>query len=491
MTPRDFPDLRIRVENSAGPNVDGDYVLYWMTSFRRTEWNFSLQRAVDWSRCLRKPLIVLETLRCDYRWASDRFHHFVIQGMADNARRLAKKPVLYYPYVETRQGAEEDLLAHLGKRACLVVGDDFPDPHLQRVVSTTALRNSVGFELIDSSGILPLRATERVFTRAHDFRRYLQKNLRPHLLDFPDPDPFFRVRLPRLEELALATQAKWPPADVQTLANYPQGLAHFSIDHHVASAPLSGGSRAARKQLRNFLKNRIAHYGADRNQPEIDATSGLSPYLHFGHLSAHEVFCETVAHDNWSPAKLANKVNGSAHGWWGASENVESFLDELVTWREVGFNMAAQREDYDEFSSLPDWAKKTLAEHAHDLRDHLYGLEQFEKAKTHDPLWNAAQRQLTCEGRIHNYLRMLWGKKILEWSATPEDALQVMIELNNKYALDGRDPNSYSGIFWILGRYDRAWGPERPIFGKVRYMSSENTARKVRVKKYIEKFGSA
>jgi deoxyribodipyrimidine photo-lyase len=163
-------------------------------------------------------------------------------------------------------------------------------------------------------------------------------------------------------------------------------------------------------------------------------------------------------------------------------------LDQLITWRELGLNMCARREDYDRYESLPLWAQKTLSDHAHDRRPYKYTAEQFESGKTHDPLWNAAQMQLVREGRLHNYLRMLWGKKILEWSGSPPEALRIMIELNNKYGLDGRDPNSYSGIFWVLGRYDRPWGPERPIFGKIRYLSSENTARKIRVKNFIKKY---
>ena len=172
------------------------------------------------------------------------------------------------------------------------------------------------------------------------------------------------------------------------------------------------------------------------------------------------------------------------------SAAAEGFLDELITWREVGYNFSVHRKDYDQYESLPEWAQKTLKEHTRDERKYLYSLEQFATAKTHDPLWNAAQTQLVREGKIHNYLRMLWGKKILEWTRTPQEAVQIMIELNNKYGLDGRDPNSYSGIFWVMGRYDRPWGPERPVFGLIRYMSSENTARKIRVKKYIEKYSS-
>ena len=181
-------------------------------------------------------------------------------------------------------------------------------------------------------------------------------------------------------------------------------------------------------------------------------------------------------------------VRVPAGGACGA--NAEQFLDQFVTWRELGYNFSSHRPgDYDSFESLPDWALETLATHARDERAVIYTLKDFASARTHDALWNAAQRQLVSEGRIHNYMRMVWGKKILEWSRTPEEALEIMIELNNRYGLDGRNPNSYSGIFWCLGRYDRPWGPERPIFGKVRYMSSENTARKLHVKEYLEKYG--
>jgi len=170
------------------------------------------------------------------------------------------------------------------------------------------------------------------------------------------------------------------------------------------------------------------------------------------------------------------------------SPSAEAFLDQVVTWRELGFNMAANRPDHREYESLPDWALQTLEEHEGDARPHLYSLEEFQAAATHDELWNAAQRQLLREGIIHNYLRMLWGKKILEWTAEPREAASVMIQLNNRYAIDGRDPNSYSGIYWCLGRYDRPWGPERPVFGKIRYMTSRNTARKLQLKEYLQRF---
>jgi deoxyribodipyrimidine photo-lyase len=188
---------------------------------------------------------------------------------------------------------------------------------------------------------------------------------------------------------------------------------------------------------------------------------------------------------------ISGRRDAGRGGFWGMSAPVEAFLDQLITWRELGFNACFYREDYDRYESLPEWSRRTLEGHATDPRPEPYTLSELEEARTSDELWNAAQTQLVREGRIHNYLRMLWGKKILEWSPSPHDALDRMIRLNNKYALDGRDPNSYSGIFWVLGRYDRAWGPRRPIFGTVRYMSSANTARKLHVREYLERYSPA
>ena len=281
---------------------------------------------------------------------------------------------------------------------------------------------------------------------------------------------------------------RWPPAPAVLLDGDPEALAALPIDHSVGAVETRGGTTTARRVLTRFLKDRLPRYLEDRNQPEAEGTSGLSPYLHFGHISAHEVFTRLAQQETWSPVGLVAKATGSRSGWWGMQGPAEAFLDQLVTWRELGFNMCAHREDYDSFEALPVWALRTLAKHARDRRPVLYTARQLECAETHDPLWNAGQRQLVREGRLHNYIRMLWGKKILEWSRRPEDALNVMLALNNKYALDGRDPNSYSGIFWVLGRYDRPWGPERPVFGTVRYMSSANTARKVRVREYIRRY---
>jgi deoxyribodipyrimidine photo-lyase len=267
-------------------------------------------------------------------------------------------------------------------------------------------------------------------------------------------------------------------------------LARLPVDHAVCPVPYRGGPVAARAALRRFLDGNLMRYADAACHPDEDARSGLSPYLHFGHLSAHEVFREVTRHEGWSPAQLSGPSGGRRKGWWGMGPSVEAFLDQLVTWRELGYNMCSRRDDYDRFESLPAWAQATLTRHAADPRPHVYSLGEFESARTHDQLWNAAQTQLLREGRIHNDLRMLWGKKVLEWTAHPREALDVLIELNNKYAVDGRDPNSYSGIFWVLGRYDRPWGPERPIFGTVRYLSSESMQRKRRLCNYWGRYGT-
>jgi deoxyribodipyrimidine photo-lyase len=241
--------------------------------------------------------------------------------------------------------------------------------------------------------------------------------------------------------------------------------------------------------LDRFIHGGLERYDEDRNDPDESATSGLSPYLHFGNLSTQEVFSAVSSWAGWTPLRLAEKADGARSGWWGMAPGAEAFLDQLVTWRELGFNMAWQDKTYMEYDSLPEWARLTLRDHEGDPRPHVYDYAQFRNAQTHDPLWNAAQRQLLGEGIIHNYLRMLWGKKILEWSSSPREALRIMLDLNDRFALDGRDPNSYSGIFWCLGRYDRGW-PERPVFGKVRSMSSERTRKKVRLEEYLRRFSS-
>ena len=482
------PSSRIRAVRDE-PVRDGSFVLYWMVACRRPRWSFSLQHAAARAKGLGKPLVILEALRTGYPWASDRLHRFVLDGMRAHRDHFENKNVVYFPYVETDAGAGRGLLAALAKDASLVVSDDFPCFFIPRMQQAASAKIDTRFEVVDSNGLLPIRAADKTFSRAFDFRRFLQKTLPSHLSDMPMEDPLDDVpELPRGFALNLRKSlSAWPEASHDALRG--ETLASLPIDHDVPPVDFEGGFASGEQHLLDFLDGSFNRYAEDRNHPDDGASSGLSPWLHFGHVSAHQVFHEIASNEGWSIERLASKVNGAREGWWGMSENAESFLDELITWREVGFNMCALNPDYDQYESLPPWARQTLQEHESDEREHLYTLEELEQARTHDPVWNAAQTELVTTGRLHNYLRMLWGKRILEWTPTARDALAAMIELNNKYAVDGRDPNSYSGIFWVLGRYDRAWGPERPIFGKVRYMSSANTVRKLRMSDYLARFG--
>lgn len=484
-----IPPLRLRAANSAPIRGGGSYVVYWMIAARRLGWNFALDHAMARCRELGKPLLILEALRCGYRWASDRHHRFVLEGMAEHRARLAGGPVAFYPYVEPAPGAGSGLLEALARDAALVVTDEFPCFFLPRMVEAAAKRLPVALEVVDGNGLLPMRAAPAAFGRAYDFRRFLQRNLVAHLAEQPAAEPLAGLELPGPVAIPGEILARWPAAGPELLAAEPAALAALPIDHGVEPGSLRGGSAAGRAALERFVRSGLEGYEEDRNHPDRPGTSGLSPYLHFGQLSAHEIFAAVAGREGWSPGRLGLARDGSREGFWGLSPGAEGFLDQLVTWRELGFNLSSKSESYDRYESLPAWARASLARHAGDPRPAIYSLEELARGETEEPLWNAAQRQLRTEGVLHGYLRMLWGKLMLAWSRSPEEALERMIELNNRYALDGRDPNSYSGIFWCLGRYDRPWGPERPIFGVVRFMTAASARRKLELSGYLRHYG--
>jgi deoxyribodipyrimidine photo-lyase len=485
------PDLRLRALVDR-PIAGGDHVLYWMTATRRTTWSHALDRAVAHAAALHKPLVVIEPLRAGYRWASDRFHAFVAQGMADNARAFSQAGVAYHPYLEPEPGAGRGLLVEAARRACVVVGDDWPcffHPRMQAAAARALDALGVRFEVVDDAGIVPVRAAgDQVFLTAHAHRRFLHKVLPTHLLQRPSTTPLAATAsLPR-GEVPDAVRRRFPAA--ADLSGAATSLAALPINHAIGPSHLRGGSVAARARLDAFVATKLARYRDDRSGPDLDGQSGLSPWLHWGHIAAAEVADAVLQASDFTPERLNPQAAGNREGFWGLSASAEGFLDELITWRELGFNMTSRRADYDQWSSLPTWAQESLLAHRVDPRDHTYTLDELAQSKTHDPLWNAAQRQLVEEGVMQNYLRMLWGKKVLEWTPDPRDALAHLVELNNRYALDGRDPNSYSGIFWVFGRYDRPWGPKRPIFGVIRYMTSDNTMKKHPCKQYLRRYGT-
>jgi len=510
-----FNDARVRFANDRPINPAGKYVLYWCQAYRRFDRNFALDEAVAQAQALKKPLVVYEGLKLNYPWASARTHQFMLEGMAESVQAAAKLGLHYWPFVETPEHSGRGLLRKLCESACLLITDDYPQFIVPAQIRTIAAKVGIAAWAVDGNSLVPLK----LLGPATPSAAHLRPRIRKHFAEawnnraIAEPD-FESVRGPKILR---APFPGWkPPAD---LSDFVKSL---PIDQSVPAVPGAiGGSREGRKVLAEFLKHKLYRYSDERSlpdDPERNSASGLSPYLRHGHISIQEVVERTFG-DEWTPADINPKAFGR-DDYFSRDPNVNSFLDEAITWRDVGMQTNFVRSVQCSVSSvqknrswqergeqpsfnfetfdfsplgekgtlaavLPPWATASLNKHASDPRELVYSLEEFENAETHDQLWNAAQKELVATGRIHNYLRMLWAKKVLEWSHTPEEAYRVLEHLNNKYAIDGRDPNSYSGILWCFGLFDRPW-PERKIFGVIRYMSSANTLKKFKMNGYLE-----
>ncbi|GAB4203658.1 MAG: deoxyribodipyrimidine photolyase [Sandaracinaceae bacterium] len=484
------PAVRIDAAVPTPARRGGRYVLYWMTAARRTRHNHALQRALAWCEELGKPLVVLEALRVDYPYACDRFHRFVVDGMADQAAAFERAGIRYLSFVERTAGEGKGLLETLATEAAVVIGDDYPTfflPRMRARATEQLAALGVRFEVVDSNGLLPLRASPQAFGFAHQFRRFVQKTLPAHLPGLPLADPL-ASGLGRGEVvLPEGVEARFGLRSPDELAR-PSWIASLPLDHGVGELSERGGATSGRARLASFVTRKLARYHEDRSHPDDEVASGLSPWLHFGHVSSFEILAAVADRTGWSPEKIAAKPTGRREGWWNASDAADAFLDELVTWRELGFARCQHTDDYARYEGLPAWARQSLEEHVADRRPALRPVEALERGETDDVVWNAAMRELRETGRIHNYVRMLWGKKTLEWTAHPREAFEALIHLNDKYAIDGRDPNTYTNVGWVFGAYDRPWGPERPIFGKVRYMSSAATLRKLRIESWLARW---
>jgi deoxyribodipyrimidine photo-lyase len=434
--------------------------------------DYALRRAGEPGR----PLAVCEGLRIDYPWASRRLHRFVLEGMQGNAGRAAELGLSYWPFVETEKGQGRGLLRRLSERASLVVTDDYPCFIIPAQAEALARRVEVPVFAVDSNSVVPLSLLGPPVAAAAHLRPRIHKAFAAAWAHRAAAKP----RVPRV-----ATRRVDAPFDTWKAKDAATYVDALPLDRTVPPVPgTPGGTSAARARLREFVRKRLRGYAAERSEPRSPAeghASGLSPYLHFGHLSIEEVAAKVLATTGrWTPDELRLHNRGRREGFFCDDPDVNSFLDEALTWRDVGFqwHRSRRRDTASLETALPAWALQTLGAHAADERPRLYTADELEAGATHDPLWNAAQRELVATGTVHGYLRMLWGKKVLEWSASPADAYRTLEHLNNKYALDGRDPNSYTGILWCFGLFDRPWPPERKILGSVRYMSSGNTARK-------------
>ncbi len=510
-----FNDARVRRANDAPVNPRGQYVVYWTQMVRRLATNHALDYAANAAREFGKPLVIYEGLKLSYPWASARFHQFILEGMRDNFAEAARCGATYWPFVETPENPGRGLVRSLCAKACLLVTDDYPQFIVPAQTRAVAAGTKVAVHAVDNNGVVPLSKLGPATKAAAHLRPKMHKLFAEAWRNKADPAPDFAA-LPH-ENLRPPFETWTPPDD---LNGFVESL---PIDQSVPALRHVQGGRAAGLELMGlFLKIKLGRYTTERNRPddpEKNSASGLSAHLHYGHIGTQDL-CEAAFAKlpGWTVEQLNLKTR-TKDDFFCRDENVNGFLDEAVTWRDVGYqwHFMTQRglesqgtvsrkpddgsppsfnfESFD-FSplapagtlrgTLPEWAMASLDKHTPDARTHTYTLEEFEAAKTHDELWNAAQKELVVTGRIHNYLRMLWAKKVLEWSATPEEAYRVLEHLNNKYAIDGRDPNSYTGVLWSFGLFDRPWPPERKVFGNIRYMTSDSTAKKFKLAAYYQ-----
>ena len=460
--------LRIHAAREPGPKLPGEFILYWMQGVTmRSRANFALNFAVEQANSLGLPVLVYQGLRHDYPWASDRHHTFILESARDLYRGFAARGIPYAFYLETaveqagRRTRESPLVA-LARRAALVVTDFFPTFIQPRQLKRLRDKTDTPVIAVDSATVVPLRAHERTYSTARSIRPILMDALPHQLFAVDDAEPRVRrpIEIPFDQPLGAGT----------TDAGIAALVAQCDIDHSVAPSPtIRGGERAARARLAAFVAHGLPRY-LDRGDPNVDATSRLSAHLHFGTISIQEVLLT---------ARAA-----------GPAECYAKFLDEALTWRELAHNLVFKTPKHRTLDAVPAWARKELDDHSADPRPALYTDEQLEHGLTGDALWNAAQRSLVRDGEIHNYMRMLWGKSVLLWTEDAARALRVLEHLNHKYALDGRDPNSYGGILWCFGLFDRPFY-RRPIFGTVRYMSLKAAAGKFDTQAYIARFATS
>ena len=443
-------DPRVTVRRDGPVNPDGTCAVYWMQRAQRGVDNPALDVAVDAANTLGKPVVVFFAPVPFYPHANLRHYRFLADGIPDIAADLAKRNVGFV----LRKHPDHSLIKFCEEvRPALVVGDENPLRETEHWRKLAAKKLRAPLWTVDADVIVPSNLLEKEQYAAHVIRPRLQKRLQQFLVKPANP----KAKLPW----------KRPPG-IQSLAPGDDITSGWNLDRSVSPVKsFPGGTREALRRLHRFVNKRLKHYSKQRNHPESDGTSDLSAYLHFGHIGPLTVALAVQKAD----APKADK---------------EAFLDQLITWRELSINLVRFNENYDNFECGENWAHRTLAAHAKDPRPVTYTQCQLENAETYDPLWNAAQMQMVNHGWMHNYVRMYWGKKILEWTKSPAEAHRIAVELNDKYEMDGRDPNGYAGVAWsIVGKFDRPWF-ERPIFGQIRYMSLESTGKKFDSKKYIE-----
>ena len=446
-------ETRIQYLNDNAVNDDGRFVVYWMQQSQREAFNPALEYAARQANALDVPLVAAFGIDAGYPDANERHFAFMLEGLAETTEALAQRKVKMI----ASACAPPEAAARLAGDAALVVCDRGYLQYQRRWRSRLA--DSIDCRLVQVEGdaVVPVET-------ASGKREWAARTIRKKINGARD-DYIRELRPTKLERSSLPLHI----TSELDLRRWQQVLGELDIDRSVAPVDrFRPGTQAARRRLSQFLRTKLPGYADARNDPASPQASELSPYLHFGQVS---------------PVEIAIKVRGASAA---SDEDKAAFLEELVVRRELAVNFVYYADDYDKYACLPDWARKTLADHRDDDRPHRYTRQELENADTHDRYWNAAMTEMLATGYMHNYMRMYWGKKILEWSNTPEYAYRTALYLNNKYFLDGRDANSYAGVAWLFGLHDQAWA-EREIYGKVRYMSAGGLESKFDIDAYVRR----
>lgn len=438
--------------------ANGEFVLYWMRTAVRSDENPALDVAIRLAQSRKLPLLVYHAISQHYQYASDRHHTFMLEGARDVQAQFAKIGISYAFHLATADDSQPHLVT-LADRSAIVVTEDMPVDPPRRFLKALVRQTSTPTICVDTACVAPMQLLKKPYTRAFKFRSATKRLYEERLTrQWPavdvQPESFDLSTLP------------FEPIDLQS-ADLGELVSRCEIDHAVAPVvDTCGGSEAGYARWNRFKEKGLSRYAKQRNNALLDGVSRMSAYLHYGMVSPMRIAREAAAIDN----------AGS-----------EKYLDEVLIWRELAYSFCFHREDHDGWSAIPDWAQETLEAHAGDHRDAVYSWEQLARAQTNDSFWNAAQVSLLRQGELHNNVRMTWGKAILNWTRDPKDALRLMIDLNHRYALDGRDPASYGGLLWCLGQFDRPFEPEANVFGTVRPRSTADHARRLDAEAYAAK----
>ena len=448
---------RVLIRRGGALREDGRCVVYWMQRAMRVIENPALDAAVEAGNLLGLPVVIYFGVIPNYPNANLRHYHFMQQGLRDVAEDAAERGVGFVVRraPDTLEGFLEEVAA------ALLVGDENPCREPERWRQVLARKLRIPYWTVDADVVVPSRVFDRSFVLLHHFRPKLKAELPKYLLDEAEP-------VPRPEREFTQKIVSFDLSGDITVGFNKLDRAVGPVDS------FTGGTRSALKRLGEFVCEGLKNYDEARNHPETRGTSRLSPYLHFGNIG---------------PLTIARAVRGAMEKGTVSAAGGERFLEQLIGWRELSVLFVRHEPNYDNWECAAPWARKSLLEHAGDARPNKYTFDQLERAETHDDLWNAAQREMVTTGWMHNYMRMYWAKKILEWAPEPATAFDWAVTLNDRYELDGRDPNGYAGIAWaIVGRHDRPWF-NRPVFGLVRTMTGNSTAKKFDARAYIRQNG--